>query len=73
TYGLVPGGASADKLDLRMIGYRPRRRAVVRLAVRAGGPVFYVKVLRERSFRDVRLRHELLTRHGVPACLLYTS
>ncbi len=67
TYGLVPGGASADKLDLRMIGYRPRRRAVVRLAVRAGGPVFYVKVLRERSFRDVRLRHELLTRHGVPA------
>jgi hypothetical protein len=50
---------------LRMIGYRPRRRAVLR--VDAAGQVLYCKVLRERLFADVIKRHQLLLQAGVPA------
>lgn len=60
-----------DQIKLEMIGYRPRRRAVLRAtAFPEGGPdrtVFYIKVLRERLFGEVRLRHELLRNAGVPA------
>lgn len=60
--GPLPPGA----VELTMIAYRPRRRAVLRASV-AGGPTFYVKVLRERLFDEVRRRHELLASAGVPA------
>jgi hypothetical protein len=53
-----------DKLDLEMIGYRPRRRAVVRVAY--GSEVIYVKVLRARLFDDVITRHLVLANAGVP-------
>lgn len=53
-----------DDLSLQMIGYRPRRRAVVK--VRAGAEVVYVKVLRSRLFADVLARHRLLAEAGLP-------
>lgn len=59
-------GASPEALELEMIAYRPRRRAVLRARV-PNGPTFYVKVLRERLFEEVRRRHELLADAGVPA------
>lgn len=61
------------QVELRMIGYRPRRRAVVRARVTVPGPrgtqriVFYTKVLRDKSFHDVRHRHEMLLSAGIPA------
>ncbi len=62
-----------DQVKLDMIGYRPRRRAVLRataLPDRGQGPgrtVFYIKVLRESLFQQVKARHELLRAAGVPA------
>lgn len=53
-----------DQLNLQMIGYRPRRRAVVRVA--CGSEVVYVKVLRARLFDDVVTRHLVLANAGVP-------
>ena len=62
--------AAAD-VRLRMIGYRPRRRAVLRVDVSdasgAQPSTVYCKVLRERVFGDVVRRHELLLAAGVPA------
>jgi hypothetical protein len=51
-------------LSLQMIGYRPRRRAVVKVA--CDDEVVYVKVLRARLFDDVLSRHRLLADAGVP-------
>lgn len=58
-----------ENLGLEMIGYRPRRRAVLRLRVAMpdGELVFYVKVLRAKLFDGIRQRHELLIAAGVPA------
>ena len=56
-----------SELKLSMIGYRPRRRAVVEVADRVGGDVVYVKVLRERLAPGVIERHRMLARAGVPA------
>ncbi len=58
---------SAEHLDLTMVGYRPRRRAVVRVDVSDPHEVLYVKVLRERVFDGVRTRHLMLRRAGIPA------
>ncbi|MEA4944216.1 MAG: aminoglycoside phosphotransferase family protein [Propionicimonas sp.] len=52
-------------LSLHMVGYRPRRRAVVRVSS-ATGEVVYVKVLRARLFDDVVRRHQLLVDAGLP-------
>lgn len=51
-------------LSLQMIGYRPRRRAVVKVA--CGDQVVYAKVLRARLFDDVFARHRLLADAGLP-------
>lgn len=62
-----------EHVRLDMIGYRPRRRAVLRATADLVTPigtqrrVFYVKVLREGLFADVKLRHDLLLAAGVPA------
>lgn len=62
-----------DQVELRMIGYRPRRRAVVRSKVTVAGPhgtrriVFFTKVLRDKLFHEVRYRHEILLQAGIPA------
>ncbi|HHU39369.1 MAG TPA: phosphotransferase [Propionibacterium sp.] len=65
-YKALPDPIAPDQLDLAMVTYRPRRRAVLRASVR-GGPTFFVKVLRERLFHDVSRRHKLLLDAGVPA------
>ncbi len=60
-----------SEVRLRMIGYRPRRRAVLRVDVATPSDpeptTLYCKVLRERVFGDVVRRHELLLAAGVPA------
>ncbi|MDO5676278.1 MAG: phosphotransferase [Propionibacteriaceae bacterium] len=58
---------TAGQLSLAMIGYRPRRRAVVKVAVTDPHEVFYVKVLRERVFADVYGKHTVLRDAGIPA------
>lgn len=65
-YRAVPEPIAPEQLELTMVTYRPRRRAVLRVSV-AGGPTFFVKVLRERLFHDVSRRHKLLLDAGVPA------
>ncbi|MBK9696116.1 MAG: phosphotransferase [Propionibacteriaceae bacterium] len=54
------------QLTLQMIGYRPRRRAVVKVTDTVSGEVIYVKVLRERLFTEVVHRHDLLRAAGLP-------
>ena len=56
-----------DEVSLRMIGYRPRRRAVLKVEVGSPPVIFYCKVLRKRLFGDVVRRHEVLLAAGVPA------
>ena len=63
--GLVDGRVSADQITLRMIGYRPRRRAV--LCVEVANRRLYVKVLRDGIFQATVARHDLLTRASVPS------
>lgn len=58
---------TAEQLSLAMIGYRPRRRAVVKAVVNDPHEVFYIKVLRERLFNDVYGKHTMLRQAGVPA------
>lgn len=65
-YRALPEPVAAEDLELEMVTYRPRRRAVLRASVREG-PTFFVKVLRERLFEDVSRRHKLLLDAGVPA------
>ncbi|MEL4505165.1 phosphotransferase [Luteococcus sp. H138] len=62
---LVDRPVTPDELDLSMIGYRPRRRAVLRLGV--AGQTFYVKVTRPDQFDLVRSRHQLLREAHIPA------
>ncbi len=59
----------SDELTLTMVGYRPRRRAVLRATVRLpGGPqTVYVKVVRPRVFGPLLLRHQLLAEAGLPS------
>ena len=54
------------ELKLAMIGYRPRRRAVVKVSRGDPPEVVYVKVLRARLFDDVLARHRLLLEAGLP-------
>lgn len=61
---------AADGLELEMVGYRPRRRAVLRATVLEPRQTFFVKVLRPRLFGDVAHRHRLLVSAGVPAPLV---
>lgn len=62
---LLGRAVDPSELQLRMIGYRPRRRAVVRVSV--GETTFYIKVLRPKVFDDIVGRHRLLADAGVPA------
>lgn len=63
----------AEELTVSMIGYRPRRRAVVEVQVRDSGEVFYIKVLRARMAAAVLDRHRLLLEGGVPAPVIALS
>ncbi len=57
---------AAEQLSVSMIGYRPRRRAVVKLVVNDPAETFYIKVLRPKLFDDVLGKHRLLVEAGVP-------
>ncbi len=61
------GPLAPEQVGLTMIGYRPRRRAVVRVDVADPRATLYVKVLRPRVFADVLRRHTLLREGGIPA------
>lgn len=67
-YGVFGRRILPEEITLDMIGYRPRRRAVLRVQV-AGDPptTLYVKVMREKVAPEVKLRHDLLLAAGVPA------
>ncbi len=66
-YNLVGCPVTPDDLQLAMIGYRPRRRAVLKLTVKNPDASFYVKVLRNRAFRQTLQRHQILVEAGLPA------
>ena len=68
-YGVVPELLEGEQVELEMIGYRPRRRAVLRATVVLDGvrTVFYIKVLRQRLFEPTLRRHQLLLGAGLPA------
>ncbi|MGL4831587.1 MAG: aminoglycoside phosphotransferase family protein [Propionibacteriaceae bacterium] len=65
--GMFTQPISPSDIKLDMIGYRPRRRAVLRCAIARTGRTYFVKVLRERAFHDILHRHEVLLAAGVPA------
>ncbi|WP_091527100.1 phosphotransferase [Microlunatus soli] len=72
--GTLGRRVSADQVELEMIGYRPRRRAVVKATVARpptggspGADVLFVKVLRGQNFGAVLDRHRLLLQAGLPA------
>ncbi|WP_040157583.1 phosphotransferase family protein [Nigerium massiliense] len=58
---------TGDDVRLEVIGYRPRRRAVIRADVLRPPERYYIKVLRGGVFDDVLRRHRLLLDAGVPA------
>ncbi len=65
--GLIAPDSTGSDIELEMVGYRPRRRAVLRVRSVAQGEAFYVKVFRESAFTNVLLRHQLLAAARVPA------
>ena len=68
-YRVLPYPVNAEQIELDTIGYRPRRRAVLKVVVHAphGRIVLYVKAMRESVFAATVRRHELLLGAGVPA------
>jgi len=72
-YRVFPTPVGVDQIRLDMIGYRPRRRAVLKCTVTVPPRVLYVKVLRERLFESVKSRHELLIEAGVPAPVILAA
>ncbi len=66
SHGVFAHAVAPADLSLQMIGYRPRRRAVVRVSTGEPPEVVYVKVLRARLFDDVVARHRVLAEAGVP-------
>lgn len=69
TYGIAPRPVTESQIRLEMIGYRPRRRAVLKATVLLpeGPMTLFVKVLRDEVFEEVLRRHKLLLAAGVPA------
>ncbi len=72
-YRVFPTPVGVDQIRLDMIGYRPRRRAVLKCTVTVPPRVLYIKVLRERLFESVKQRHELLIEAGVPAPVILAA
>jgi aminoglycoside phosphotransferase len=61
---LASFGVEATGLRIRLIGYRPRQRAVIRIS--AAGGTWYLKVLRPGQAAGLHHRHRLLHEAGVP-------
>lgn len=64
--GVLARPVTAEQLSVSMIGYRPRRRAVVKVVVGSPAETFYIKVMRPKLFDDVVGKHLMLTDAGVP-------
>lgn len=62
--GIFPTPLTAEEITLEMIGYRPRRRAVVQVDAR--GRRFYVKVLRPHLADDIIGKHRMLAESHFP-------
>ena len=71
--GLVGRDVAAEDLTLTMIGYRPRRRAVLRVVLHHPHEVLYIKVLREQMVAGTLARYDLLMAAGVPAPIVAAS
>lgn len=57
-------GVEVGDVRLRVVSYRPRKRAVIEADSSRGR--FYVKVLRPSTLPDVRSRHDVLSAAGLP-------
>ncbi|PZF80175.1 phosphotransferase [Jiangella anatolica] len=57
-------GLPPDGVQLRVVSYRPRKRAVIEVVTSTQR--LFIKVLRPGQVRDVDSRHRVLTRAGVP-------
>jgi Ser/Thr protein kinase RdoA (MazF antagonist) len=64
--GVAPLATGSD-LQIDLIGYRPRRRAVLRVSTKDRSRTVYVKVFRQSQFEAVLQRHRLLWSGGVPS------
>ena len=67
-WGVVPHPVAPDRVRLRMLTYRPRRRAVVRadIALDDGPVTLYLKVLPSDRADDLVARHRHLLAAGLP-------
>ncbi|MDR1767302.1 MAG: aminoglycoside phosphotransferase family protein [Propionibacteriaceae bacterium] len=65
-HGVFSRRVRASELELAMVGYRPRRRAVLKAVCRTTGECVYVKALRPALAERVALRHKELFEAGVP-------
>ncbi|WP_124054125.1 phosphotransferase [Arcanobacterium ihumii] len=61
-----------EQVDIELLGYRPTRRAVVKIE-RERGSALYGKVVRESEQSDLERRLELVTKAGIPAPMVYKS
>ena len=68
TWGVVRGPLAPADVHLRMLTYRPRRRAVVRadLSGAGSGLTLFLKVLRPDAAAELAARHQQLLVAGVP-------
>ncbi|MDR1512398.1 MAG: aminoglycoside phosphotransferase family protein [Propionibacteriaceae bacterium] len=64
--GVAPLVTAGD-LTVDLIGYRPRRRAVLRTRTRDRSLTVYVKALRPAQYEQVLIRHRILWSGGVPS------
>jgi Ser/Thr protein kinase RdoA (MazF antagonist) len=64
--GIAPTAVGAD-LSIDLIGYRPRRRAVLRVRLKDHSRTFYVKAFRQTQFDAALRRHRILSDGGVPS------
>ncbi len=65
-YRILDHQVTGADITLSVIGYRPRRRAVIRVDI-ASGESLFIKVMRPRPFKQTVQRHRLLVDAGVPA------
>ncbi|MBM7824906.1 aminoglycoside phosphotransferase (APT) family kinase protein [Arcanobacterium pluranimalium] len=61
-----------ERVEIELLGYRPTRRAVVRIE-RESGSALFGKVVRSKDQPDLERRLELVNKAGVPAPVIYKS
>lgn len=64
--GYYPRPIDPSQLRLKMIVYRPLRRAILRADVIPAQETFFLKVYQDRVFESVLHRHNLLASAGLP-------